>query len=131
MSRSISSFRDLIAWQRAFALGMEAYRLSNAWPDVERFGLSLQVRRSAVSIASNIAEGYGRGSRIDYLRFLRVARGSIYELDTQMLFAIELGYLTMDTYQAAKELLDEAERVLNGLIRSIQNTSTKRPSDRS
>jgi four helix bundle protein len=96
------------------------YRVSEAFPDRERFGLTVQVRRGAVSIASNIAEGFGRGSTADYVRFLKVARGALYELDTQLLFAVEFGCLPSASYEEAKSELDECERVLAGLIRSLE-----------
>lgn len=118
-SSQINSFRDLIAWQRAFTVGLQVYKLTEAFPDRERFGLTSQIRRSAISVASNIAEGYGRGSTADYLRFLKVARGSIYELDTQLMFAMEFRYISSDQYGPVKTALDEAERVLAGLIRSL------------
>lgn len=119
MSGEIRTYRDLIAWQRAFTAGMHAYRLTDQFPDRERFGLTVQIRRSAVSVASNIAEGFGRGSTLDYLRYLKIARGSLYELDTQLLFSVELGYLPQAEYAGLKERLDETERVLAGLIRSL------------
>jgi four helix bundle protein len=119
MAGEIRTYQDLIAWQKSFSVGMEVYRATDHFPDRERFGLTIQLRRSAVSVPSNIAEGFGRGSTADYIRFLKVARGSIYELDTQLLFAKELGYLPDDGYTGLKERLDEAERVLAGLIRSL------------
>ena len=122
MHGRIDSYRDLIAWQRAFDLGLKAYRVTELFPDRERFGLTIQVRRSAVSVASNIAEGYGRGSTADYVRFLKVARGSLYELDTQLNFAIGLRYLDDSSHGEVKELLDETERVLAGLIRSLERS---------
>lgn len=99
------------------------YLVSEAFPDRERFGLTVQVRRSAISIASNIAEGFGRGSTADYIRFLKVVRGSLYELDTQLLFGVEFKYLESEAYAEAKAMLDECERVLAGLIRSLERRS--------
>lgn len=119
MAGEIKSFRDLIAWQKAFQLGLTLYRMTDCFPDRERFGLISQLRRGGVSVASNIAEGYGRGSTMDYVRYLKVARGALYELDTQLLFAVELGYLPRSEYLSVKDLLDESERVLAGLIRSL------------
>ncbi|MBN8645696.1 MAG: four helix bundle protein [Planctomycetes bacterium] len=116
----IVSYRDLIAWQRAFALGVELYRLTAGFPDHERFGLTNQLRRGAVSVSSNIAEGYGRGSTADYIRFLKVARASLYEIDTQLLFAKEFRYLKDDDYANVKDRLDETDKVLAGLIRSLE-----------
>lgn len=117
---SIRSHRDLHAWQRSYTLGLAIYRATSGFPAEERFGLTSQLRRCAVSIASNIAEGYGRGSRQDYLRFLRNARGSICELDTQLHFAHDLGYLDHQTGQQLSELIRATEMVLAGLIRSLE-----------
>ncbi len=116
----IRSFRNLVAWQKAFSLGLEVYRLAAMLPDTERFGLVSQLRRGATCIASNIAEGYGRGRRSDYVRFLRVARGALYELDTQLMFSVKLAYFSQSTYDKVKSRLDECERILAGLIRSLE-----------
>jgi four helix bundle protein len=119
MAKTIGSYRDLIAWQKAYSLGLELYDLNRSFPADERFGLTSQIRRSAIAIASNVAEGYGRGSTTDYLRFLKIARGSLYELDTQLCFATDLGYIIQEEYECTKQQLDETERVLAGLIRSV------------
>lgn len=121
MSKEIRSYRDLIAWQRTFQLGKTVYDIARVLPAVEKYDLGSQLRRGAVAVASNIAEGYGRGSRVDYIRFLKIARGCLYELDTQLLFAFDPGYIDGDRHRAAKEQLDEAERVLAGLIRSLED----------
>src|SRR5262245_3618122 len=89
MSGAIQTFRDLIAWQKAMNLAKEIYRLTKAMPASEQFGLTNQMRRAAVSIPSNIAEGYARQSTRDYLKYLRTARGSLAELSTQYELAIE------------------------------------------
>jgi four helix bundle protein len=119
MGGAIRTYRDLIAWQKAFALGLSVYRVTAGFPEHERFGLTVQLRRGAVSVASNIAEGYGRESTIDYVRFLRIARGALYEVDTQLLFGVKLNYMTPEGYAGVKDELDECERVLAGLIRSL------------
>jgi four helix bundle protein len=116
----IESFRDLVAWQKAFALGVKVHRMASELPDTERFGLAGQLRRGAVATASNIAEGYGRGSRSDYIRFLKIARGALYELDTQLMFAVELAYIERPAYEETKSQLDESERDLAGLISSLE-----------
>ncbi len=123
MSAPIRTFRDLIAWQKAFGLGKRVYAVTEAFPERERFGLTVQLRRGAVSVASNIAEGYGRGSTADYVRFLKVARGALYELDTQLMFAVEFAYCGSESYAGVKDELDECERVLAGLIRSMERRS--------
>jgi four helix bundle protein len=119
MSEAIQSYRDLIAWQKAFKLGLTLHRLAGKLPESEKFGLIAQLRRGAVDVAANIARGYGSGNRQDYLWFLKAARGEIYKLDTQLLFALELQYISDESWESAKSESDEAERVLAGLIRSL------------
>ena len=116
----IKSFRDLVAWQKAVSLGLTVYRIAVLLPAEERFSLASQLRRGAIAVASNIAEGYGRGSRADYIRFLKIARGALYELDTQLTFAVELRYIDNAMFEKTKSELDDCERVLAGLIRSLE-----------
>lgn len=125
MADDITSYRDLIAWQRAFDIGLELYDATSPFPKSEQYGLTSQIRRAAIAIASNIAEGYGRGRTADYLRFLRIARGSIYEVDTQLLFAHKLDLIDRERHVRLLELLNEAARVLAGLIRSIERQMKK------
>ena len=113
----IRTFRDLIAWQRSMQLAQAVYQLTRTLPDSERFGLVLQMRRAAVSVPSNIAEGYARQSRKEYVKFLRIARGSLAELSTQLEIAGGLGMVRED--QETLRLLSEADRILQGLIRSL------------
>ena len=115
----IKTFRDLIAWQRGMELAQRTYQATVRMPKEERFGLTNQMRRAAVSVSSNIAEGYARQSTIDYIRFRRVARGSLAELTTQLDLATNLQMLPPDQQTVA--LIDETERVLQGLIRSLEN----------
>jgi four helix bundle protein len=116
----IKSHRDLEVWRKSVHLGLHLYEATAAFPADERFGLTSQIRRAGVSIASNIAEGYGRGSTKDYVRFLRVARGSLHEIDTQCLFAVKLKYLEVAKYRELLEEVEEIGRMLGGLIRSIE-----------
>lgn len=120
MSGEIRSYRDLVAWQLAVDLSLLVYELTRGFPDAERFGLTSQLRRASVSIASNIAEGYGRGTTSDYQRFLRMARGSAYEVETQMFIAARLGYLRRDRFEEYETKSNECSRVLAGLLRSIE-----------
>lgn len=120
MAAVIRSYRDLEAWQYAFALAKDVYGVTHDFPDTERFGLTSQARRAAVSIASNIAEGYGRGRTADYVRFLAMARGSLYELETQMLLALDLQYVREDRFRKFEETSKSCGRLLAGLIRSIE-----------
>jgi four helix bundle protein len=116
---TVRSHRDLIAWQKSVELGIELYALTQVFPDSERFGLVSQLRRAGISVASNIAEGYGRGSTADYVRFLRAARGSLYEIDTQLLFGLRLGYVPDTQYESFLERVNECGRILAALIRSL------------
>ena len=121
MTEVIRSYRDLEAWRLAIRLTKVVYRMSEHFPSDERFGLTSQIRRAAVSVASNIAEGWGRGTTSDYARFLRMARGSMYEVETQGLIALELGFVEKDKFDFFEQTIDEAGRVLAGLLRSIEN----------
>ncbi len=116
-SRPIRTHRDLIAWQLGMRLAKAIYRWSQRMPVEERFGLTLQVRRAIVSVPSNIAEGYGRQSSADYVRFLKQARGSLLEVSTQVELAIDLDMVAPNPELTA--LITETDRVLQGLIRSI------------
>lgn len=112
--------RDLVAWQKAYALGLTVDGVAAKLPDGEQPGLASRLRRGAVAIASNIAEGYGRGGRQDSVRFFKIARGALYELDAQLCFCRDLSYLAPDQFDGVKAQLDEAERILAGLIRSLE-----------
>lgn len=113
MGGEIRSFRDLIAWQKAMALARLVYKASTDFPDSERFGLVPQIRRAAVSIPSNIAEGYGRRRTQEYIRFLDIAKGSLCEVETQMILAHDLGMVKAEQFHACEELIRECDRVLH------------------
>lgn len=124
---SIKSYRDLEVWQRSMAWVKRIYKLTNQLPSNERFGLTSQMQRAAVSVPANIAEGATREHTGDYLRFVSIARGSLAEVETMILLCIELEYVPCDR---CKELLNESEEIskmLAGLQRSLksrkQNTS--------
>ena len=114
----VRTFRDLIAWQKGKELAKLVYVATRQMPEEERFGLTNQMRRAAVSIPSNIAEGHARQSRADYLKFLRTSRGSLAELMTQCEIAWDLGL--MPSHPTLADLLEEEDRVLQGLIRSLE-----------
>ncbi|USO00370.1 MAG: four helix bundle protein [Phycisphaeraceae bacterium] len=116
----MKSYEDLVAWRLAVSACIDVYRVTQRFPSDERFGPTQQLRRAAVSVPSNIAEGYGRGSRQEYTRFLRVARGSLNEVETQLLIAEKLGYFGKAEHDETREKLAEAGRVLAGLIRSLE-----------
>ena len=110
------SYRELIVWKRAMELVVETYQLVKHLPKEEIYALSDQIRRAVVAIPSNIAEGNGRGTPKDYARFLAMARGSKYELETQLMICVELQYLTNEQIQNAMMLSDEIGRMLNAII---------------
>src|SRR6266851_2121186 len=119
-SQMLRSYRDLLVWQKALDLTILIYRLSEGFPKSEIYGLTSQVRRASVSVPSNIAEGYGRGGRREYIQFLSVAQGSLKELETQTILAHRLGYASQ---QKADELLRESDtigKMLASLIRSLK-----------
>jgi four helix bundle protein len=111
------SYRELVVWQKAMSLVTNVYSLTKSLPPDERFGLSQQMRRSAVSIPSNIAEGQGRHATADFIRFLRVARGSLFELRTQAEICVNLHY--PGEWRQLLTDLDDVSRCLAGLIRSL------------
>ena len=103
----------------ARVLVKDVYDASHAFPQVEIYGLRQQLRRAAVSVPSNIAEGYGRGSLRDYIRFLQTARGSLYEVETQLILSQDLGYLDSEAVLAVMQRSSDCSRVLQGLISSL------------
>lgn len=116
----ISSYRDLLVWQKAMSLVTEVYSISQSFPSPEMYGLTSQIRRCAVSIPSNIAEGYGRNSTADYRRFLQIAVGSLFELQTQIEIAFNLNYITKDVFDTFFEKTIELDRMLLSLISKIK-----------
>ena len=116
----IKSYRDLIVWQKSMQLVTDIYRLSKTLPNDERYGLTSQIRRSAVSIPSNIAEGYGRKSTTDYVRFLQISRGSLYEFQTQMEICLNLDLLSKQDFSDIHKKSNEIERMLNSLINKVK-----------
>lgn len=115
----IKSYRDLIVWQKAMQAATSIYEASRSFPREEQFALTSQLRRSAVSIPSNIAEGYGRGSKPDYVRFLQIARGSLFEAQTQLELATQLRFLPSSASPEIQDLLHEIERMLNSMISKL------------
>ena len=117
------SYRDLVVWQEAKALAVAVYRYSEQFPKHEIYGLTSQVRRAAVSVVSNIAEGQGRLTRGEFVQFLGHSRGSLLELLTQLEIAIEQGFLTTSDFQILDAKASNVLRLLNGLIGSIRAQS--------
>jgi four helix bundle protein len=110
--------KDLIAWKKAVTLASRVYQTTASFPNPERHPLAGQMRRAALSVPSNIAEGAGRGSRAEYLRFLNISRGSLAELETQIHIALDLGLLS--TADQIAEETTEVARLLSALVRSLK-----------
>ena len=115
------SYRDLLAWQKAMALVTDVYRETESFPAREMYGLTNQVRRAAVGVPSDIAEGKGRLSKKEYVQMLSRARGSVHEVQTQLEISRNLGFLTEDAFHNLKPKADEVGRLINGLIRSVRH----------
>jgi len=115
-----TSFKDLVVWQRAVQLSTEIYRLTASFPSAEQFGLMNQMRRASVSIASNIAEGYGRTTKGEYLQFLGHARGSNCELQTQLIIAKTLGFGARTEHDFAEKLSADVSRMLIALMKKLK-----------
>jgi four helix bundle protein len=114
------SYRDLIVWQKAIVMVTDIYHATQNFPREENYGLTSQLRRAAVSVASNIAEGQGRLSKREFRQFLGQARGSLIEMETQVVIASNLGYLSPDTTCRLMTGSGEVSRLLHGLIQSLQ-----------
>ncbi len=123
---TIRSYRDLKVWGRAMDLVVASYKLSELLPKSEAYGLVTQIRRAAVSIPANIAEGHGREHLGDYLHHLSVANGSLMELETHFLIANRLAYLRMGEIEALLELSAEVSRMLAGLTKKLREHLTPR-----
>ncbi|MGB1309161.1 MAG: four helix bundle protein [Oceanihabitans sp.] len=116
---SLKSYKELVVWQKSMKLVTQIYDLTKTFPDDERFGLTSQMRRCSVSIPSNIAEGWGRLSRKNYIQFLRISRGSLYELETQILITKQLNYI--NNSETVENLIIEISKMLNSLIRKLED----------
>ena len=119
---NMNSYRDLIVWQKSMNLVTLLYQLTKQFPDDEKFGLTSQIKRSSVSIPSNIAEGYGRSSSKEYVRFHEIARGSLYEFQTQLEIAANLKFIDIFVTKEIFELGIEVEKMLNSLIKKLKST---------
>lgn len=116
----ISSYKDLIVWQKSVELVVKIYQLTNKFPKSELFGLTNQMRRAAISIASNIAEGRCRGTKKDYTQFLRISLGSGAELETQIIISKRLNYITEIDIKESEQLLCEIMKMLNTMISTLK-----------
>jgi four helix bundle protein len=115
----IQSYKDLLIWQKGIALVKSVYLLCEKLPKDEMFGLQSQMKRAAISIPSNIAEGYGRNYSQNYIQFLRMARGSLLELETQLIISRELKLVGKELFQKVQGLITEENKMLNAFIKAI------------
>jgi four helix bundle protein len=123
--KSTGTYRDLKIWSKGIEIAKAIYSISALLPDDERYGLSSQIKRCAVSIPSNIAEGWGRGHSQSFVQFLRIARGSLMELQTQIYLIRELGFIRDFDLKAIEELIIEESKMLNAFINRIKESKEK------
>ncbi len=116
----INSYKELIAWQKSMILVSEIYKLTKNFPSDEKFGIVSQLNRAVVSVPTNIAEGWGRVSRKNYLQFLMVSRGSLFETETLIIISFNQTYISKSEFEKTTFLLEEISKILNGLIKSIE-----------
>lgn len=121
---AIRSYEDLRVWQAGIGFAEQIYQATKSFPESELYGLTSQLRRAAVSVPSNIAEGYGRGSRGDYLRFLRMARGSLFEIQTQLIIAQRVGFLSEAGLGGLRQVGDGLRRQLLAMIVAIERNGS-------
>jgi four helix bundle protein len=116
----VKHYQDLQAWQKAMELAEICYNITRSFPKEEMFGMTSQIRRSATSVPSNIAEGYGRGNDREFNNFLRIARGSLSELETQLLLSQRVGLISASQGDSVMVVLNELGRVLRGLQKAVR-----------
>lgn len=119
----IKSYKNLIVWQKAFTLSLLIYKFTKSFPKEEMYALTSQIRRAVISIPSNIAEGYCRQRRLEYIQFLQIAFASGAEVETQLLIAKELKYISGKDFETADSLLIEVMKMLNSLISKIKTSA--------
>jgi four helix bundle protein len=117
---AVKHYRELVAWQKAMDLVQAIYEITRQFPRDEQFGLINQIRRASVSVPSNIAEGQGRRMRKQFALFLRIAMGSVQEIETQLLIAERLGYVTCAELLPVQERTQEVSRRVSGLLKAIE-----------
>lgn len=118
----MKSYKELIVWQKSVEAAKQVYSISKIFPSSEKFGLTQQINRCAISIPSNIAEGYGRYHKKDFIRFLSIARGSLYEMQTQLILSEELDFVESSKLEFINSLSVEIDKMLNKLIKSLKES---------
>jgi four helix bundle protein len=117
----LRNYKELKVWQKSYQLCLQIYKITKGFPKEEIYTLTSQIRRAAISVPSNIAEGYGRKSTPEYIRFLYIAYGSSCELETQILLSGDLSYIKDDNLKQLQEDIGEVERMLKALIQSLES----------
>lgn len=117
----MKNFKKLMIWQKGFKIAINTYKITKNFPDEEKYGLTSQVNRSSISISSNIAEGSSRRSQKDYFRFIEIALGSCFELESQFLIASELGFGNKNDIGEILQEIDEEQKMLIGFMKKLGN----------
>jgi four helix bundle protein len=120
MENSTKPHKRLNAWNKAIDLTVDIYKLTEALPKAEIYGLSGQMRRASISVPSNIAEGAGRQTKKEFINYLHMAQGSLSELDTQLVIANRIGYITSDSYNEMEKKIETISKMITGLIKSLK-----------
>ena len=123
----MKTYRELVAWKKAMDLVQAVYDLTRSFPLDERFGLTSQLRRAAVSIPPNVAEGQGRRSESEFSRFISIAYGSLRELETQLMICVRLGYIQQRDGDSVLDIAGEVGRLLNGLLKAVRHEGDRQP----
>jgi len=125
LSEMLKNYKELKVWQKAYQQCIKLYKITMKFPREEQYGLTSQMRRSAVSVPSNIAEGYGRQTTKEYIQALYIAYGSNCELETQILLSGDLGYIKAEDLEALQNDIAEVERMLKSLIKSLKEKGSR------
>ncbi len=117
----VNSYKELIVWQKSIELVSKVYSLTKKFPNDEKFGLVSQLNRASVSIPANIAEGWGRESRKNYVQFLRISRGSLFELETLLVISTNEGFVTPESFKEISIQTEEVSRMLISMIKKLED----------
>jgi len=122
---NINSYKDLKIWQKGIELVEVIYKITVYFPQNEQYGITSQIRRSSVSVPSNIAEGWGRGYNNNFLQFIKIARGSLYELETQLIIAYKIQLITKEDFEIIQNLILIESKMINSFITTLKTKITK------
>lgn len=123
----MGNYKELLVWQKSINLVTDLYKITENFPKSEIFGISSQMRRCSVSVPSNIAEGHSRRSTLDYIQFLKIARGSLAELETQIIISKNLNYISEETFILTEQKTLEISKMLNSLITAVKKNLNPNP----